>query len=91
MAHAEKCPVCNGTGKTIEANEDKNLKCHGCNGLGWITVNDGHNWYPQPYIPVNPWPSVYPEPYPHWWYQPQLMWTYTMTTTTEPEKKRFER
>jgi DnaJ-class molecular chaperone len=30
--HAEKCPVCNGSGKI-------NLeKCHGCFGRGWVIV-----------------------------------------------------
>ncbi len=28
MAHAEKCPVCNGIG------------CHGCGGKGWVTIHD---------------------------------------------------
>jgi len=34
MAHSEKCPVCNGKGKV------KKEQCHGCLGLGWVTVQD---------------------------------------------------
>ncbi len=43
MAHAEKCPICYGTG---QVNPDPvgtavNLKtCHGCGGTGWVTVQD---------------------------------------------------
>lgn len=51
MAHAEKCPVCNGSGKVEEIipynygssslSTPINIKtCHGCNGSGWITVPD---------------------------------------------------
>lgn len=57
MAHAEKCPVCNGTGKV----DDKS--CHGCYGLGWVTIYDGNTptfipmvpYQPVPYYPTNPW------------------------------------
>ena len=40
MSHAERCPVCYGTGKY------DNLICHGCNGKGWVEVSDGNGWYP---------------------------------------------
>ncbi len=33
MAHAEKCPVCEGTGDVGAA------KCHGCRGKGWVEVS----------------------------------------------------
>lgn len=47
--HTEICPVCNGAGKykectffgdrtTIQTYIEKN--CHGCGGLGWVTVTD---------------------------------------------------
>ncbi len=46
MAHAETCPICNGSGKiairggkldtTALASPTKT--CHGCGGTGWVTV-----------------------------------------------------
>ena len=43
MAHSEKCPVCNGTGKLetgkLETPDDL-IPCHGCGGKGWIEVSD---------------------------------------------------
>jgi hypothetical protein len=41
--HAERCPVCVGTGK-IEKET-----CHGCNGKGWVEVSDNNNYY-YPYV-----------------------------------------
>jgi len=47
MAHAERCPVCNGSGKRLERPPRECTlatpiiyTCHGCGGLGWITVQD---------------------------------------------------
>jgi hypothetical protein len=47
MSHAEKCPICNGAGKIFEPLCPDNTPaspyvktCHGCGGLGWITVQD---------------------------------------------------
>lgn len=47
MAHAEKCPICYGKGRITESektgfNSDgiDLVKCHGCNGCGWVTVRD---------------------------------------------------
>ena len=43
MAHAEKCPICEGKGKIPRldgwnCHEDA---CHGCGGKGWVEVADG--------------------------------------------------
>jgi uncharacterized membrane protein len=42
MAHAEKCPVCYGFGKLGNDNQRdcSGKPCHGCNGKGWVTVQD---------------------------------------------------
>jgi len=50
MAHAEKCPVCNGSGKRYKfdpngttdkpAGFQEDGPCYGCGGLGWVTVQD---------------------------------------------------
>jgi len=57
MAHAEKCPLCGGEGVVI----GQPNKCHGCDGKGWVTVQDGDR---EPCVPV-PWYPVYPTyPYP---------------------------
>jgi len=48
IAHAEKCPVCHGAGKDVDAvygltlqeKKDNAEQCHGCGGLGWVTVRD---------------------------------------------------
>ena len=59
--HAEKCPVCNGTGK-YEAKQ-----CHGCAGQAWVEVSDGSQtivYIPQPYQPYQPYiPYVDPVPW----------------------------
>ena len=66
MAHSEKCPVCEGTGKYEEDS------CHGCYGRGWIVIGyEPMPYIPQPYYPTItpalPWPRPYPsrtdEPY----------------------------
>lgn len=46
MSHAERCPVCAGTGKV------KAERCHGCGGSGWVTVQD--SVYPPPLRPPKP-------------------------------------
>ena len=51
MAHAEKCPICNGTGnlaKEMYPYEGTRQSCHGCNGKGWVEVADAP--------PVGSWP-----------------------------------
>lgn len=47
LNHAEICPVCKGTGKYKEyynlvstTNAWTEKFCHGCDGKGWVTVQD---------------------------------------------------
>ena len=42
MAHAEICPVCEGSGSTDTkwVGNEEHRKCHGCNGKGWVEVSD---------------------------------------------------
>jgi len=73
MAHAEKCPICNGSG-TVDKEYKKYLPCkpkpcHGCNGKGWIEVSDIYPAFPSPVIPApipNPWPW-HSDPRITWW------------------------
>lgn len=52
MTHAEKCPVCWGSGKvagppsTGTAVIDTGQTCHGCGGRGWVEVQDQQYIYP---------------------------------------------
>ena len=53
--HAEICPVCKGTGKYKEywnygktTNVSYEHTCHGCKGIGWITVVDDDTPEPCP-------------------------------------------
>jgi hypothetical protein len=74
MSHAEKCPVCEGSGKYEKA------QCHGCEGKGWVTVQDDQPsgvvwWYTPQYVP-----AIYIPYYPE--YVPRYpntdpQWTYT--------------
>lgn len=50
MSHSEICPVCNKTGKYEEE------ICHGCGGLGWITITV-HDLPYSPILPQYPCPS----------------------------------
>ena len=34
------CPVCNGTGKVPTASSAAVQICHGCGGLGWVTISN---------------------------------------------------
>jgi DnaJ-class molecular chaperone len=46
--HAEKCPVCRGTGKFGMSAETAELReCHGCNGRGWVEVRGESNQKPE--------------------------------------------
>lgn len=56
MAHAEKCPVCGGSGKVPPTPPDpyytavpQPVTCHGCGGLGWVTVECDLLLYPITY------------------------------------------
>lgn len=43
MAHAERCPVCHGSGKLPDNGRSTAITketCHGCLGRGWVTVED---------------------------------------------------
>ncbi len=54
MAHAEKCPVCDKDGEVereLPNGEIVSIKCHGCNGLGWVTVYDGNEVIPDMFTP----------------------------------------
>ena len=41
--HAERCPVCEGSGRTVlpVASDMSGIECHACKGRGWIEVS---NW-----------------------------------------------
>ena len=47
MAHAEMCPVCEGSGTVGVGTLNEVRTCNGCGGSGWITVQD-----PFPCIPI---------------------------------------
>lgn len=46
MSHAEKCPICSGTGKVETAHPLSGIyapevtTCHGCGGKGWVEIED---------------------------------------------------
>lgn len=43
MAHAEKCPICEGEGWIYSLNNPKirnDMKCPGCQGKGWVEVSN---------------------------------------------------
>lgn len=45
MSHAEVCPVCKGSGKVFSSSSNTTATsiqetCHGCDGDGWIIVDD---------------------------------------------------
>ena len=68
MSHAERCPVCYGSGKYTPINGGcssgvpQPQTCHGCGGKGWVEVGD-YVWYEPlpPYIIMTPgltWPGT---------------------------------
>jgi hypothetical protein len=69
MAHAERCPVCHGSGKL--SNDGKSTAvseptCHGCWGRGWVTVEDACPALPSPHL------AREPEPLPVWHWSRQV-------------------
>jgi DnaJ-class molecular chaperone len=57
MAHAEKCPICYGTGQTPKPSSWVNVQqwqsqCHGCGGKGWVIV--GEEDYVTTFYPLTP-------------------------------------
>ena len=70
MSHAEKCPVCNGTGKL------KKETCHGCSGRGWVPIDGNDSTFiphPQPY-PYAVYPKSHPKPYSPYPIEPYPFW-----------------
>ena len=75
MAHAEKCPVCEGNGKRDSKD------CHGCNGRGWVTVGGDHPLPPPMYPPAAPPPWIPPPDHP-----PGRFKTYRWTCDDPPKQ-----
>ena len=50
MGHAEKCPVCNGSGRVknsdLYSTGPSEITCHGCCGVGWIVIPDQSQYVP---------------------------------------------
>jgi len=61
MAYAQRCPICNGTGKIADNTTAGNRTCHGCYGRGWVEVGSAYPIYP---YPVYSWPQ--PTTIPPW-------------------------
>lgn len=59
MTHAEKCPVCGGSGRL-----DVQI-CHGCEGWGWVTVGEPETPTPPPVVWPTPPPVVWPSRGPY--------------------------
>lgn len=76
MKHAEKCPVCDGSGK-YEPNVTAvpcPQQCHGCGGRGWVEVGNNFDSLPQPIYHEEPWPR----PNRHYYYD-DGHWAYMKT------------
>lgn len=53
MAHAEKCPVCDGEGKLVGLLPEDKVACYGCSGKGWVEVGvQDYIWVEQTHWPV---------------------------------------
>ncbi len=82
MTHAEKCPVCGGTGTvdtTVVAGHPVKLSrsCHGCDGKGWVVVTE----LPEPEPPPVVMPRRDQPGTPMWYKEP---------TTGDPPPPRTE-
>jgi DnaJ-class molecular chaperone len=55
MSHAEICPVCQGKGKILENFPSdtaiREVVCHGCNGRGWVVVDNNITYTNRCYSP----------------------------------------
>ncbi len=45
MGNAVKCPICMGDGEVLPPNSQQIAPCHGCDGKGWVQMND-NEFYP---------------------------------------------
>ena len=80
-AHAEQCPVCEGSGKYGFGRGAEPGICHGCSGRGWVAIGDDGPGPAQVYVfPPAP---ILPPAYamPPWWQQPYMP-PYTVTWNT---------
>lgn len=50
MAHAETCPLCNGIGTSLDICGNTTT-CHGCDGAGWVSVEDAVPFQTYPLYP----------------------------------------
>ena len=65
------CPVCNGSGKiqpTGDQSDNKLETCHGCNGKGWVEVQEDYSPYVRyPIVPCEPYNPYCPRPVEPWY------------------------
>lgn len=72
--HSEKCPVCEGSGKSIILDGYPGKECHACKGKGWVKVL-GAAEVEIKYVPYIPYPvpelqPIYPPYEPYRWWKP---------------------
>jgi hypothetical protein len=76
-SHAERCPVCYGSGKYTPINDGYSTAvpqprtCHGCGGKGWVELFDWGN-------PSTPYVPPYTSPYAPGTTQPWTPWPGTI-------------
>ena len=83
MAHAEKCPICDGSGKTKVGK--KKFPCYGCDGRGWVEVGDSFS--PMPSLPTSFPLTPYPFPEPGIPWGPHPYFRLPLRDTTCPGPK----